>query len=372
MDDVITANLTPFDDIWDYETSEFIEDPSAVPNHNDFELGKKGKWRPTGQAAYESSIAGLNSASPNSRNYNTGTFDNMVMPRMNIQGEMVLDNWKTLNKTVQTSPYGQVIEEQNLLDIYSCAKYGYYENVPYLVAQNADLNSVQFESFEMEYDDGTGNHFLEDGMPVFNAGNGERVIIDYAHSGQYAWRKDRSLTDQKFNFKPFKLTQQILDNGLLVSFWAMDYKYGSQSHGFADFTPYFDVELNDGFNSVFATGTTIAKTGEWSQIEFHITNFGGFVVGDQLTPNINWTQPLILNTSDVYLDDVRIQPYDAQVTCYVYDINTLRMLASLDDQHFASRFQYNSEGLLIRKIKETEKGDKTIEETYYNTPQVPR
>jgi YD repeat-containing protein len=58
------------------------------------------------------------------------------------------------------------------------------------------------------------------------------------------------------------------------------------------------------------------------------------------------------------------------MTAYVYDPQTLRLVASFDDQHFGLYYQYNQEGKLVRKLVETEKGMKTITETQYHSPQV--
>jgi YD repeat-containing protein len=56
------------------------------------------------------------------------------------------------------------------------------------------------------------------------------------------------------------------------------------------------------------------------------------------------------------------------MTCHVYDVNDYKLLTTFDDQHFGLYYQYNAEGKLIRKIIETEKGMKTVQETQYNTP----
>jgi YD repeat-containing protein len=77
-------------------------------------------------------------------------------------------------------------------------------------------------------------------------------------------------------------------------------------------------------------------------------------------------------TPQVWVDDVRLQPAQAQVTAYVYDRTTLKLLASFDDQHFGLFYQYDSEGRLVRKLVETERGRKTVQETQYNVPKVPR
>ncbi len=60
------------------------------------------------------------------------------------------------------------------------------------------------------------------------------------------------------------------------------------------------------------------------------------------------------------------------MSCFVYDKITLLLSASMDDQHFATFFQYNEEGQLVRKLKETERGLLTIEETQHLQPTVTR
>ena len=77
-------------------------------------------------------------------------------------------------------------------------------------------------------------------------------------------------------------------------------------------------------------------------------------------------------TENIWIDDVRMQALDAQMICYVYDVNTLRLLTSFDDQHFGLFYQYNAEGKLVRKLIETERGMKTVQETQYNTPLISR
>jgi hypothetical protein len=48
---------------------------------------------------------------------------------------------------------------------------------------------------------------------------------------------------------------------------------------------------------------------------------------------------------------------------YVYDNSSMRLMADLDANNFATFYEYNDEGVLIRVKKETEKGISTIKET---------
>lgn len=69
------------------------------------------------------------------------------------------------------------------------------------------------------------------------------------------------------------------------------------------------------------------------------------------------------NTIEVFYDDIRIEPINASMKAFVFDPVTLRMSAELDERNYATFFEYDEEGLLIRTKKETERGIKTISES---------
>lgn len=64
-----------------------------------------------------------------------------------------------------------------------------------------------------------------------------------------------------------------------------------------------------------------------------------------------------------FYDDVRVFPADGSMKCYVYDPRDLRFVAELDERHFATRYEYDKEGKLMRVKKETERGVMTLQET---------
>lgn len=72
----------------------------------------------------------------------------------------------------------------------------------------------------------------------------------------------------------------------------------------------------------------------------------------------------------VYFDDIRIFPSDGSMKCYVYDPENLRFVAELDERHFATFYEYDNEGNLVRVKKETERGIKTLKETRQNAPHL--
>jgi len=66
---------------------------------------------------------------------------------------------------------------------------------------------------------------------------------------------------------------------------------------------------------------------------------------------------------DVYFDDIRFHPFNSSFKSFVYDPITLRLAAELDERNYATFYEYDEEGQLIRVKKETEKGIKTIKES---------
>jgi hypothetical protein len=66
---------------------------------------------------------------------------------------------------------------------------------------------------------------------------------------------------------------------------------------------------------------------------------------------------------DVYFDDIRIYPYNGSMKSFVYDDVSKRLMSELDENNYATFYEYDMEGGLIRVKKETEKGVYTIQET---------
>jgi hypothetical protein len=68
-----------------------------------------------------------------------------------------------------------------------------------------------------------------------------------------------------------------------------------------------------------------------------------------------------------YFDDIRFFPYNGNMKSFVYDEETQRLMAELDENNYATFYEYDIEGGLVRVKKETEKGVYTIQETRSNS-----
>ncbi|TAH00849.1 MAG: hypothetical protein EAZ16_12740 [Sphingobacteriales bacterium] len=68
-------------------------------------------------------------------------------------------------------------------------------------------------------------------------------------------------------------------------------------------------------------------------------------------------------STNIYFDDIRLHPYNANMQTFVYNPVNLRLMAQLDENNYASFYEYDDDGTLIRVKKETERGIQTIKET---------
>ena len=97
----------------------------------------------------------------------------------------------------------------------------------------------------------------------------------------------------------------------------------------------------------------------WQRIEY---SFTVPVTADNI-------QLALLNenaNTEAYFDDVRVHPFLSNAKSFVYDPSTQRLVAELDENNYATKYEYDDEGILIRVKKETERGVMTIKESRNN------
>lgn len=127
-------------------------------------------------------------------------------------------------------------------------------------------------------------------------------------------------------------------------------------------TPCYKTDFDKSNISIRSNGTVIGqlkRTGTiiegWQKLEGVFT----------LPADSTLAEIAFINTNGnaMYVDDIRIHPYNGNMKSYVYDPRTLRLSAELDENNYASFYEYDEEGQLVRVKKETILGIKTIKET---------
>jgi hypothetical protein len=65
----------------------------------------------------------------------------------------------------------------------------------------------------------------------------------------------------------------------------------------------------------------------------------------------------------LFFDDFRVHPFSSNMKSFVYNPLNLRLMAELDENNYASFYEYDDDGTLVRVKKETARGVMTITET---------
>jgi hypothetical protein len=119
----------------------------------------------------------------------------------------------------------------------------------------------------------------------------------------------------------------------------------------------FKLQENDiALDPMFSTGEIIDG---WQRIyqEFTIPSDAQNISVDLINNGNN----------EVFFDDIRIHPFEANMKSFVYDPISMKLVAELDENNYATFYEYDEEGALVRVKKETQRGIMTIKESRNNT-----
>ena len=354
---------------------------------NPYVDGFLGNWRPLETKVFQQNrkyVSGI--FSPTNKGVevkNAGTLDQFYSHwYYNIGSGSWLTNpngtaWVTANTVTLYDKYGQQLENKDALQRYSAANFDFNGELPSAVASNAMHREIYTNSFEdVNFDPGTVV------QPCAIAGfNLDRAAVrsDMAHSGNYAYLLP-ALNGITLSTNCY--TSPPADNRLLVRNAVGEYnvqkdditqvdKTGVYPQGFESLSGkeyLLDVWVNDGqpsnrgvnvmltVNNVMVSNLTCKAVVEgWKLLEARLD--ASIMTAGDLKINI---APV---NATVYIDDLRIHPKQSQMKTYVYDDKTLRLMAELDENGFATFYEYDDEGLLVRVKKETEKGIMTLKES---------
>ncbi len=376
---VITSTASTMDDNWEYESLLGPVDVADANFDNPYMSGEKGKWRTNGTFIYRELAS-------TGKNYETGVFTHEVFNWKNPLANNP-ELWLLQEDIDIYSPNGNPLESRDILGTPSAVHYTTESSLPYMVAVNSDMRSCSFESFENEYS-ANGSDYFE--RYFMNQSSDGSVDPNVAHTGSNSFKVNQATQGIVFNeIHEYGVDPHILDKDIVIRLWARtdgdpkDLIYATNTNNDAR----FGLRVEQGTATVGSSGNTqypsngsaaaplkvIGQSGEWFLLEYS---------GSSFFKDVNSTngpvyfkleyQPMSGATDDVWIDDLKLQPKDSKASSYVYDRVTNKLLASMDDQHYALIYQYDAEGRLIRKLKETERGVKTLVESHYQSPTVDR
>jgi len=279
------------------------------------------------------------------------------------------ERWIAANEVTNFNSKGLEVENKDALNRYSSALFGYLESMPVAVASNCRYRELSFDGFEDYhfvlncFEDTCDNSHFNFKKRL----NGSTVTLtqQYSHTGKFSLAVNGSVSvsktvytgDPEFLYRfdtigRFLLKSNELSKGFspipgkkyVLSFWVKD---GSPR----DPTTTVQAVING--NNLISGSQSWPIVEGWKHIETQ------FVLPNGATSFVLQLQ----SSGTVYFDDIRIHPFDGQMKSFVYDPSTQRLMAELDENNFATFYEYDDEGVLIRVKKETERGIMTIKET---------
>lgn len=355
---------------------------------NPYTLGIVGNWRPYRSYTYYGNRADSTVAQETS-NRNSGAFAAFI-PFWNRQADSTLkpaydtNTWVWNAQSTLFNVKGFEIENKDPLGRYNAGLYGYDNALPVAVVQNSRYREAVFEGFE----DYNFNYLADTGCaPSRNFDfSSYKTSFDstVSHTGIYSIRiaGSRNATvsanvvpgdSDIFDFTiktaalacgiPLVALKSIRADGkvILPSFSPIAGKRLLLSAWVKEAT---DCKCSSYVNNniTIATGTAnfVAKPSGnmiegWQRIEQVIDVPSGATT---IAVNLNAT-----GATTVYFDDIRIFPFNGNMKSFAYDPVSLRLMAELDENNYATFYEYDDDGTLVRVKKETARGIKTINET---------
>lgn len=346
---------------------------------NPYREGLLGNWRPKTNNVYTT-----NRMQPQSQSNLHGSTDirnsgyyAYFEPYWNFTADGIVKNiaatkWVVANTSVYYDQKGNEIESKDALGLYGSALYGFGQSSVTAVAANARRNEIAYDGFEDYYYSNTATtdcpldkHFDWQLSSLSGnwSNNSGSIVTERSHSGRYSYKLNSGWSIHKIagRAQPHdKVIEQsggkyiLSSNELAAGFGAIsgDKEY-VLSMWVYDNNPHSDklhnLNISTNYQS-FDVNQSLTVVEGWKKVEIR---FSGGSFSLSLNPS----------GSGVYIDDFRIQPADAQVTTYAYDDRTLRLSAQLDENNFATFYEYDDEGTPVRVKKETEKGIVTLKES---------
>lgn len=293
--------------------------------------------------------------------------------------------WKLVHTVTYMDINGHPIEERDISGIYSTAWFNVFKNFQEGIAYNARSEEIAAETFEYYYTNSGGNspipHFY-----FFNALN--HLSTTTSHTGLYSAKLSSGDSIYHQTFITSRLSKKTFGTSTLPPYQLWPGYYSDKFAPFdttrtfhislwakcipANLSPsntllvflnqmsvpnpcyidssYIQIRLNN-------TSIPLKKIYEspdiegWKQYKFEFT-LQSMAPCDRLRIKI-WNP----SNNNIYVDDIRIEPADANSKVFVYHSYKKLLMATLDENGFATRYIYNERNELQNISKETDRGN---------------
>ena len=303
------------------------------------------------------------------------------------------NRWVWNSEMTRFNKRGLETENKDPLGRYNSGLYGYSQSLPVAVAQNAKYRQIEYEGFEDYYytNDSCGRLCPPDRHLDFSSFTNKISNVE-RHSGKSSLllvSADSVKLSVNVVTVGFDTAKTIVSSKInAVNCGKLDSLYANNINGIV--TPVFSPTQGDSMVvGAWVKESQNCKCNAYTNNQIVITYFNGAAqIGSPavLLPTGNiiegWQryeqfinipatatrfEIKLKNTSasanNIYFDDLRIHPFNSNIKTFAYNPTNLRLMAEMDENNYASFYEYDDEGTLIRVKKETQRGIKTIQET---------
>lgn len=290
-------------------------------------------------------------------------------------------NWTWTAEVTRTNQVGGEVENVDPLGRYSAALFGYDGKMATAVASNTRYNQIAYDGFE-DYHLPFVHQRCETAHFRFTDDE-NRVVDEEAHTGSYSIK----LEDVVMGTDPVELSRNYVDPSITASSDQMPFQIANK-----DILPLFGPLQNE--SMTYRMSYWIKEHSPTNPLDYQAAL--AMAVEEASTPlalslvsksdviegwqRFEWefmasslsSASLALKFANgganaVYLDDIRIYPENSSMRSFVYDPVNFRFIAELDANNFATFYEYDDQGSLIRVKKETERGIATLQESRNNS-----
>ncbi|HYG52757.1 MAG TPA: hypothetical protein VD905_17760, partial [Flavobacteriales bacterium] len=321
---------------------------------SDFHYGKKGIYRVKKNYAYQvarqQSYTSLGDAK--TKIGIDGEFDEFTPFDWVTGGN---SHWTWAQEMTRVSPYGTTLETTDRSGIYAATLVGYDNKTVTAQAANSSYFETAFDAFE---DHGGTYGFRGHFELKLDDNSAQTISTTQAHTGTTS----AVLSATKKSVHNFTgVAGGSLPTGNY--FRAVENKKYLASGWFhlSDHTHVPNIKVKD-----VTTGTYITPFVTYNDYPA-IENWKKMEIGFEITDDTHQyrIEYYIMNSTNTtqqsgYLDDIRVQPFESAMVSMVYDPLTLWKIAELDNQNFATFYNYDEEGNVVQVKKETVNGVVTI------------
>lgn len=366
--DVLDANAVTYKDDW-FTENDFDDNIVETTPEDDYRHGKKGMWKPYKTYANLTSRIQTDSEGNSSINPDlsvSGVYDDFHP--FNWQDIESNSNyaWKEVHEVTKYSPYGFALETKNALGQYSSEIIGFNNTVPIAVANNARFNEIAFCDFEDLSGSLSGQSYGQVKLTNGTVLDLEQDATLPIHSGKKAWRLSEGTIE-------VHSAQIEVEKKYVLSYWAKCNVEIDQSYGIGKV--YYTYNSGSGIQEIHLNTLNVNVTNPiegWRKIEHVLSVPSNLIVANANSEGfkVKFDPIMIIGTGAVVrnIDDIRFHPFDAGFKSFVYDNTDYKVLAELDNQNFATFYNYDLNRNLFQVKKETTRGLKTLQSTRQNLP----